>query len=340
MANTDLAPDSIIAPLAKLPPEALDGTKLQLSADWLKGDFASSIRRTSSNASNQNSLGKMHELTLEQPQSALPLDKQESSSSSPGLSSGPDSDPTAATNPEAANPASAESLGSAYVDFNSLESPSAGANLAYKNMILNIAAGADADQGLHVSLAVSIMEASVKLGKLTVGALPTSMSVESSGPTNPFNTYSDIFENVRTTALGAKYSPNDKFSVGITNDGNDGKGLVPNALEVTYTTPLTPDTTVYTGADLSAHQATVDANVDYTKDRLNLSADFLQQNDLSIGSVECSFEVDIDLSVCGRLQSTDKEAVAVRDELAKHFFVQAQEENGVPSVEGGLQMSF
>jgi len=59
-----------------------------------------------------------------------------------------------------------------------------------------------------------------------------------------------FYDNERTAALGVKYSPSDSFSVGITNDGTTGNGLLPNALEFSYTKALSSHLSLYTGADL------------------------------------------------------------------------------------------
>jgi hypothetical protein len=165
------------------------------------------------------------------------------------------------------------------------------------------------------------------------------MGVENTGSDNSFNTYSDIFENLRTTALGVKYSLNDKLSVGITNDSTKGNGLVPNAVEATYTTPLSQHTTLNAGVDLSAKQATADANVDYSKGDLSVSGDFLQKNGKSIASAEGTYQVNKVLSVSARMQSTGKVAIAAREKLPHDFFFQEQVQNGHPSVEAGLKIN-
>jgi hypothetical protein len=232
--------------------------------------------------------------------------------------------------------------GSGYLDYSSASGPSLGWNLTpSKNTVFNISAGADAKSGLSLgkNSNVAIMQASYTDGKWTFGALQSPMGVESYGPSNNFNDYSSIYNNVRGTALGASYSFDSGLSVGITNDGTS-PGLAPNALELSYThSNLAKNVTLNAAADLSLKNITLESNLTYKpSDRFSLSVDALHSNDQSLFSVEGSYKLGDGLSVSARSESLNGTAFAITETASDGLFVRAQIEKGKPSFEAGLQI--
>lgn len=259
------------------------------------------------------------------------------STAGPGVATSTSPEATASASPDAAPGANKISLASSYVDYNSATGPTVDANLKYNNATLNIASGADASAGLHIAGNTSIMQATIQEGKWTEGVIPTSMGVENNG-TNAFNTYSDVYDNERTAALGVNYSPSDKFSVGITNDGTTGSGLAPNALEFSYSTPVNSHLKLYAGADLGLNQSILNTNLTYSNKKLSVAADILHNNSGTVASLEGTYQLGNNVSASARLQSSGKEALALTDQISKNSFVQLQQENRQTSIEVGLHI--
>jgi hypothetical protein len=237
---------------------------------------------------------------------------------------------------------SSNSLGSFYLDYSSIAGTSLGLSLTpFKNTVFNIAAGADAKSGLSLGKNndVAVMQASYTTGKLTFGALQSPMGVESYGSSNNFNDYSSIYNNVRSTAIGASYSLDSRLSAGITNDGSSAS-LAPNALELTYTDPvLAKNTTLNVAADLSLKNTTLESNITYKpSENFSISADVLHLNDQSLFSIEGSYKLGHGLSVSARSESLNGTAFAVTETGSNGMFIRAQVERGKPSLEAGLQI--
>jgi len=70
----------------------------------------------------------------------------------------------------------------------------------------------------------------------------------------------------------------------------------------------------------------LNANLTYTNKALSVSADALQNNSGTVASLEGTYQINKNLSVSARLQSTGKEAVAIKDQIGKNHFVQLQQE--------------